>query len=127
VEGVYEGYRDGRRVRSMVKTTTVETDKYTTEAGSDQPKPTEHYVGLEELEVIAYLDWAEPHRPLGSLQATRLARPTTTALTHQGESMRTVTLILALLLVPLAAAQRTVVNGEIYEIYSNGRFGFSVN
>ena len=41
--------------------------------------------------------------------------------------MRTVTLILALLLVPLAAAQRTVVNGEIYEIYSNGRFGFSVN
>lgn len=41
--------------------------------------------------------------------------------------MRTVTLILTLLLVPLAAAQRTVVDGEIYERYSNGRFGFSMN
>ena len=56
MEGVYEGYRDGRRVRSRVKTTTVETDKYTTEAESDRPKPTDHYVGLEELEFIEYLD-----------------------------------------------------------------------
>ncbi len=42
--------------------------------------------------------------------------------------MRKVILLLAfLLLLPLAAAQRTVVDGEIYEKYSNGRFGFSVN